>query len=70
MDHGLYACQIFTTLDKDQYIKFGYGKVSFHANVMLQMESFYFSIDLSEALKCVAFHNHSGEDEISNDYLK
>ena len=30
---------------------------------------FYLSIDPSEAMKCVAFHNHLGEDQISQDYF-
>ena len=36
---------------------------------MLQLESFYENIDPSEAIKCVAFCNHSGEDQIHCDYL-
>ena len=35
---------------------------------MLQMES-YLSTDTSEAMRSVAFHNHSGKDQISHDYI-
>ena len=50
MDHGLEVCQIFTTLNKDQYPKFVFLYLTekylwfkskiFPGNFMLQMESF------------------------------
>ena len=36
---------------------------------MLQMESFIQALIPQEAMKCVAFYNHSGEDQISHAYL-
>ena len=50
MDCGLNACHIFTTMNKDQYTKFGFLYLtekyydlnlnSFQANLMLPKESF------------------------------
>ena len=79
LDYGPDACQIFTTVNKDQYIKFGFLYLTekylklkskfFPGKLYATNGVFYLSIDSSEAMKCVAFHNHSGEDLISCDYL-
>ena len=80
MDYGLDTCQIFTTVNKDQYTNFGF--LGYLTEKYLRLVSkffpgkfyatngvFYLKVDLLEAMKCVAFCNHSGEDEISCDYL-
>ena len=79
MHHGLDASQIFTTVNKDQYRKFGFLYLTekyiqhkskfFPGKLYATNGVFYLSIDLSETMKCVAFHYYSGEDQISPDYL-
>ena len=79
IDCGLNACQIFTTVNKHQYIKFGFLYLT---KKYLQLKSeffpgklyatsgvFYLNFDHSEVKKHIAFHNHSGEAQISFDYL-
>ena len=78
MDPGLDVCDIFTTMNKDQYTNFVFLclieknlqlKSKFFAGKhCARHEVFYLNIDPSEAMKCVAFHNHSGEDQISHGY--
>ena len=79
MNCGLDAWHIFTTVNKDQCTKFGFLYLTemhlwlksklFPGKLYATNGVFYLSIDPSEAMKCVTFHNHSGEDQISCDYL-
>ena len=79
MDCGLDAYQVFTTVNNDQYMKFRFLYLTdkylslkskfFPVKLYATNVVFYLSIDPSEAMKSVAFHNCSGEDQISHDYL-
>ena len=64
MDHGLDACLIFTTLNKEQYTKFEFLYVPkstslqskfFPGKLYATDGLFYLGIDPSGAIKCVAF---------------
>ena len=79
MDHGLNVCQIFTTLNKKRYTKFGFLYLTekyiwfkskfFPGKLSATSRVFYLSINPPEAMKHVAFCNCSGKDQISHDYL-
>ena len=79
MNCGLDACQIFTTVNKDQYTKFGFLYLTekylwlkskfFPGKHYATNGVFYLSIGPLEAIEHVSFCNCSGEDQISGDYL-
>ena len=79
MDPGFETCQIFTTVNKKQYMKFGilylkekylWLKSKFFPGKLYTTNGvFYLSIDPSEVTKCLAFCKHSGEDQTSHDYI-